>query len=357
MLTGQHQPFRGCGLAKMNHANEKAAQSQAGPDDLFNQINTTDTTILTLPLTDFPNFNAAIANHNDNKSNENTSQDEGDDGHDLILVSLPPSKSNNNYGSLTMSDLILGESVYILGETSESDIHDKSSGGEVSGSNEAAARLIVEGSSHELTRVETSNTYVVVPPARDPLFCTKEVVVDDDRTNDNGRSNKRQKIVSGSGIKDTHKLITRPARSIGLVPGEDSPSCFFLEPMRLQPGHFRSVLREALSRHVYDPFDPPTESALGYKISDLAHICRSSQPEIEYAVKNRVFGAENALAMPPFNEMSSIRYGVSFLLRVAAWLRFTLNPNFSNLQEFSQKREDRLFPRRYYRCCLSVIWI
>jgi len=67
---------------------------------------------------------------------------------------------------------------------------------------------------------------------------------------------------------------------------------------------------EALSRHVYDPFDPPTESALGYKISDLAHICRSSQPEIEYAVKNRVFGAENALAMPPFNEMSSIRYGI-----------------------------------------------
>ena len=85
-----------------------------------------------------------------------------------------------------MDDLIRGESVYILGDTPDNDIHNNYSipverereenVGVYCGSIEpvaAACRLIVEGKTSnantngrtmELTRVETSNTYIVVPP-------------------------------------------------------------------------------------------------------------------------------------------------------------------------------------------------
>ena len=83
-----------------------------------------------------------------------------------------------------MDDLIRGESVYILGDTPDKDIHNNDSipvereenVGVYCGSIEpvaAACRLIVEGKTSnvntngrtmELTRVETSNTYIVVPP-------------------------------------------------------------------------------------------------------------------------------------------------------------------------------------------------
>ena len=95
--------------------------------------------------------------------------------------------------------------------------------------------------------------------------------------------------------------MTRAARSIGLVPGKDSPACFFLEPLRLPPGHTGRALREALSRWVYDPFKPPAEGSregtmFGYTVPKLAHICRASQPKIEHAVRHRVFGAVTAIA-------------------------------------------------------------
>ena len=150
-------------------------------------------TLLTLPLSDFPN--------NKTKSTATSSQQPNNsrDDDDLILISLPSTNSG-----ITMEDLIRGKSVYILGDTSEKDIpnssilppeqqHSEQPNKEgVGGSIEPiAARLIVEGKSSnksgktmELTRVETSNTYIVVPP----MISTEE-------END---SNKRQKLSADS---------------------------------------------------------------------------------------------------------------------------------------------------------------
>ena len=214
-------------------------------------------TLLTLPLSDFPN-NKTKSTATSSQQQPNNSRDDDD----LILISLPSTNSG-----ISMEDLIRGKSVYILGDTSEKDIpnssilppeqHPEQPNKEgVGGSIEPiAARLIVEGKSSnesgktmELTRVETSNTYIVVPP----MISTEE------EEND---SNKRQKLSTDSSstaaAKGKKELVTMPARSIGLVPGEESPSCFFLDPLHLQPGHFASKLRGSLSRWMYDPFDPP----------------------------------------------------------------------------------------------------
>ena len=283
-------------------------------------------TLLTLPLSDFPN------NKTKGKSTATSSQQQANnsrDDDDLILISLPSTKDDSG---ITMEDLIRGKSVYILGDTSEKDIpnssilppeqqHPEQPNKEgVGGSIEPiAARLIVEGKSSnesgktmELTRVETSNTYIVVPP----MISTEE-------END---SNKRQKLSADSSstaaVKGKKELVTMPARSIGLVPGEESPSCFFLDPLHLQPGHFASKLRGSLSRWMYDPFDPPPpvvsnegkeEVKFGYTIQELAHICRTSQSEIEYAIHNRLYGAEDAMVIPSSSDeesSSTNRYGM-----------------------------------------------
>lgn len=244
-----------------------------------------------------------------------------------------------------MNDLLSSQnSVYILGDTSESDIPHSANApsnhtnnqqqrqGEEEGANQysssfepVAARLIVEpknsnnGSDSknqaktlDLIRVETSNTYVVTPP----------MAVDNDGCGDQQGDSKRQKLSSdassGKGTTipphSTKQLVTMPARSIGVVPGENSPSCFFLDPMVLPQGHFANKLRTVLGRWVYNPLEPPSTSTVlfGYTIRELAHICRSSLAEIEYALSNRVFGADDALAIPNDAGVNNgvIRYGV-----------------------------------------------
>lgn len=275
------------------------------------------TSLLTLPLSDF----------------SKTTDDDDNSNDDLILVSLSTSE---NGGGLTMNDLLNNNnSVYVLGDTSESDIpHSSHSNSQQkqqqrqeeedanysSSFEPVAARLIVEPKNNscntkqaktlELVRVETSNTYIVTPPM---------AIGDDTAGNEQGDS-KRQKL-SSSNEKETTKakeLVSMPARSIGVVPGENSPSCFFLEPVALPEGHFATKLRTALSRWVYDPLEPPpslSSSALfGYTTSELAHICRSSLSEIEYAISNRVFGAEDALVIPDSSgsnaDDANTRYGM-----------------------------------------------
>ncbi len=277
--------------------------------------NTTGT-LLTLPLSDFPNSTpkpTTATNTNDDDRNNNETRDDDD----LILIRLPPSNAD---GGLTVDDLVRGGSVYILGDTSEADVRvagdssvtEEIDGGGVGGIIEpVAARLIVEGASSslssgktlELTRVETSNTYVVVPP----VTCAAGSV---------DRGNKRQKIdgSSAAATTTTTTLVTMPARSVGLVPGEDSPSCFFLDPAHLAPGHFASKLRAALGRWTYDPFDPPppeSGDSFGYTVDELAHVCRTSRSEIRHAVRGRASGAEDALAMPSSGASSDgTRYGM-----------------------------------------------
>mmetsp|Transcript_31083 Transcript_31083/g.65582 ORF Transcript_31083/g.65582 Transcript_31083/m.65582 type:complete len:658 (-) Transcript_31083:124-2097(-) len=314
-------------------------------------------TLLTLPISDFPNASTATAtattastdtkNNQENNNNETTQYYDDNDG--LILISLPSNDAGNNGGRLTMDDLIRGESVYILGDTSETDLHTntsipaagaKEANGGVSGSIEPIpARLIVEGKTlsngtrigmgktMELTRVETSNTYIVVPP-----MPTKN---DRDDGEEEG-SNKRLKLLDASSNnnkdgkqdgKQQKALVTMPARSVGQVPGEESPATFFLDPLHLQPGHFGSKLRSTLSSWMYDPFDPPcppvAESTqeggeeekeggvrFGYTIAELAHVCRTSTSEMEYAIHNRVYGAEDALAISSAAASDTRRYGM-----------------------------------------------
>jgi hypothetical protein len=293
-------------------------------------------TLLTLPLSDF----SERSSHNNN--------DDEEDNDDLVLVSLSNSE-NNGGGGLTLNDLLnSNNSVYILGDTSENDIAHSANApsnynnqqrqeveDEKGGANQysssfdpVAARLIVEpagrSSSYnlqaktlDLVRVETSNTYIVTPP----------MAIDNDNSDDQQGDSKRQKLSSNieTGTTTTTaakpQLVTMPARSIGTVPGENSPSCFFLDPVILPQGHFASKLRGALSRWVYDVFEPPSlllggdgDSStilFGYTTRELAHICRSSLSEIEYALSNRVYGAEDAVVIPDgANTIDEIRYGM-----------------------------------------------
>ena len=259
-------------------------------------------TLLTLPLSDFPGASSAAAAATTNGSAKNDDGARGGGGvaddDALVLVSLPPS------GGLTMDDLTGGH-VYILGETSENDVDSsipsapaEDSGGGGGSIEPVAARLIVEGQggkTMELTRVETSNTYIVVPPMKTD-------------------GNKRQKMDDASSNGNGKTLVSMPARSVGLVPGEDSPSCFFLDPCHLKEGHFAGKLRGCLSRWTFDPFDPPVEGAgkiFGYTVAELAHVCRTSQSEMEDAVHNRKFGAEDALALPSWSDKTApVRYGM-----------------------------------------------
>eukprot|EP00984_Skeletonema_dohrnii_P003281 scaffold1088_cov120-Skeletonema_dohrnii-CCMP3373.AAC.4 len=265
-------------------------------------------TLLTLPLSDF------------SKSSNINAADDEEDNDDLVLVSLSSSETD---GGLTMNDILNSQnSVYILGDTSESDIahsanapsnhNNNQQSQEEEGANQysssfepVAARLIVEPRSRtgsdskkqaktlDLVRVETSNTYIVTPP----------LAINNDGSGEQQGDSKRQKLTSsgkGSTITTaTKQLVTMPARSIGVVPGENSPSCFFLDPMVLPQGHFANKLRTALGRWVYNPLEPPSAAALfGYTTRELAHICRSSLSEMEYALSNRVYGAEDALVIP-----------------------------------------------------------
>ena len=260
----------------------------------------TNGTLLTLPRSDFPQPKNHAASIPRKAPNGNGTDDEEDR---LVLVRLPSK-------SITVEDL-QSKNVYILGDTSEHDIdHSGSANGHTAMDNEEKqdanthvpipARLIVEGKSNdgqsnegktlELLRVETSNTCILVPPAH----------IENGR-GDDPESNKRQKTDSSDKSK---QLTTMPARSVGPIPGEDSPACFFLDPVHLKPGHFADKLRWALSRWVYDPLNPP-DGKFGYSLNDLAHICRTSESEIKYALHKRVFGAEDALLIPGDETSSS----------------------------------------------------
>ncbi len=322
------------------------------------------TTLLTLPLSDFSSF--APAGRAQQQQRGSHDDDDDDDG--LILIRLPQSSSSSptttttpadddfGEGGLTLEDLLLraghhDDSVYILGDTSERDIvsnrpillastNDYHTGGGAGGNDNdrsiepVSARLIVEGrggKTLELTRVETSNTYIVVPT---PSIHSDNNMNDGTPINAQMMKlmmggNKRQRISndcsSSSSISQGQEatdatvqppplVTTVPARSIGLVPGEDSPSCFFLDPSHLPPGHFAPTLRRILSRWVYDPVHPPTSeeeeeeeptlarsSVFGYSIPEIAHVCRTSIGEVEYAIGNRMYGAEDAMVIPSLN--------------------------------------------------------
>lgn len=242
-------------------------------------------TLLNLPRSDFPKSKKEI--HHVQPADAATNEDEDR----LLLVRVP--------ASLSLSQL---QSSYILGETCSSDIPHTANANAQTYEEPAVegnihvpipTRLIVDGNDKgktlELMRVETSNTYILVPPV--PVDSSSNGSAATTGSNEAAAtdgSNKRQK---------TDKLTTMPARSVGLIPGEESPACFFLEPVALHKGHYASKLRWALSRWVYDPLDPPN-GVFGYTLSELGHICRTSEYEIGYALKNGVFGAEDALVIP-----------------------------------------------------------
>jgi hypothetical protein len=256
--------------------------------------------------------------------------DDDFDGMGLILMSLPP-------GVLTYDDLVRSDCVYVLGGGCEGKSNGSGGGGgggdSGSGSGSiiepVAARLIVEGiggsrkggggggggKTLELTRVETSNTYVVVPP------------MPHDRTaaGEEGGSNKRRRLLLPSSVGDDDdaaaedSLVTMPARSVGRAPGQGSPSCFFLEPRIMHLGHIADALRGELNRAIYDPFDPPppppptaavgspsssssspspSPPLFGRTVAELARACRASEVEVRDAVGGRTFGAEDAMALP-----------------------------------------------------------
>jgi len=338
-------------------------------------------TLLQLPTSDFPHAGA---------NGGSDAHDGNDDCDELVLIQLAPDGSEDG---LTMQDLISrgdsNKSVYILGDTTENDVMDSAreggrgtfysgthgitsgngnnaeeldgepdNGGNGKDSSNSftpiAARLIVEKFGHhdsasdeteqndeggktlELMKVETSNTYIVVPPmttnqSKNACADMEEGVGEQSSPKRQKRNHVQVKQNNTSSQSDksskqspepSKELVTMPARSIGLVPGENSPSCFFLEPVHLPHGHFAKKLRGALKRWVFDPLDPPsfengqvefernsaqidvksasTTSPLlfGYTIEELAYICRTSQGEIRHAVKNRVLGAEDALLIP-----------------------------------------------------------
>ena len=303
---------------------------------LDDPTNASGTTLLTLPLSDFPIVGSSAARSGAVVSPLESSRDAGhnssiddeddisnDDEGGLILMSLPP-------GILSIDDLVTSN-VYIMGPNDDSD-----NGGE-GGTNNAnanddggnsiepvSARLIIEdkmGKTLLLTRVETSNTYIVVPPMKVDAMTTTTTNNDEGITTEGGNNKKRKLLSSSPGdeIDDVtgsttsnRILVTMSARSVGQIPGESSPATFFLEPTLLPPRHFANVLREILYRATYDPFDPPptttTATKLGYTIHELARLCRTSHAEVSNAIRGRYFGAEDALVLPSGSSVS-LRYG------------------------------------------------
>ena len=299
---------------------------------LDDPTNASGTTLLTLPLSDFPIVGSSAARggavvspagHNSSIDDEDDISNDDEGG--LILMSLPP-------GILSIDDLVTSN-VYIMGPNDDSD--NRGEGGtNYANANDGgnsiepvSARLIIEdkmGKTLILTRVETSNTYIVVPPMKvDAMTTTTTTTNNDEGITTEGGNNKKRKLLSsspGDEIDDVtgstpsnQILVTMSARSVGQIPGESSPATFFLEPTLLPPRHFANVLREILYRATYDPFDPPpttttTTTKLGYTIHELARLCRTSLAEVSNAIHGRYFGAEDALVLPSGSSVS-LRYG------------------------------------------------
>eukprot|EP00550_Attheya_septentrionalis_P000954 CAMPEP_0198291212 /NCGR_PEP_ID=MMETSP1449-20131203/8816_1 /TAXON_ID=420275 /ORGANISM="Attheya septentrionalis, Strain CCMP2084" /LENGTH=278 /DNA_ID=CAMNT_0043989819 /DNA_START=112 /DNA_END=945 /DNA_ORIENTATION=+ len=221
--------------------------------------------LLTLPAEDFCFSNKKSETH------ASSHESEDDDSDELLLVQLPVDKG------VSVSDLLSG-TARIIGKTVD-DVYDEE---EEEGASRQAC-LVVEktGQSYSLSRSETSNAYVLVPPQEVNSDATPgggNVAGDKgSRADENADPIHRNTTEAGcKRRKMTHaigKLVPMKARLMA-PPGGASAGASFLQ--LTQRTLRQSTLSKKVSRHVYDPYEQSSIQAsqsqdeFGWTASQLA---------------------------------------------------------------------------------------
>mmetsp|Transcript_20518 Transcript_20518/g.30100 ORF Transcript_20518/g.30100 Transcript_20518/m.30100 type:complete len:553 (-) Transcript_20518:178-1836(-) len=246
-------------------------------------INTDDkVTLLTLPITDFQHLASSSTTTTANKKDED----------ELILLQLPPKSS------FTVSDLMTG-SARIIGkrgnnDDDDDDVSEEEDDGSNSGSNISNYRkrnqacLVVEskGCTYEISRVETSNALVLVPPLLLPHCNNPNENQDENEKSPQAKKLKLSSGESGTTTSPKKKLIEMPSRVLGC----NGSVASFLEMKQRRLD--KIYLERVLSKHVYDPYNNhKKKSSLsaqkwGLSVSDLALQIQCSKKELYNAMKD-----------------------------------------------------------------------
>lgn len=230
------------------------------------------TTLLTLPVTDFPGAVASngIADLPQSLDGE-ARLNRGDDSDRYVLLQLPSSKKGGSPSSLSVLDLLSGEAG-IIGPSGDIDAR-----GGVGGSRQSQQACLVledKGASFTLSRLETSNALVLVPPA--PATSDFE-----DKSVPPAR--KKPKIGGNGGSPLNPAPTETRARLLQL--GGSGASFLEVRPHRLD----RSLLRKKLSECEYDPYAPGSDRSIrmeryGHSVDELALTLRCSEREVRSAL-------------------------------------------------------------------------
>ena len=264
--------------------------------------------LLTLPSSDLP----AEGSSGSGAKSSTSGADESDQ---LLLLQLPPKSA------LTLEDLASGRA-YIVGpgrgdDDADADLAELGGGGGGSGagSNAAVATqacLVVEGSTdagsaYALSKVETSNALVMVPPQETKkLKSSATNTGGNDDGNDNGNDDgdgesppKKQKQSDGPTVElEMHAQL--------LEAGGSGASFLDLRPHPLNV----PALRRMLQRTVYDPYATGSGGSGGKSgrggatIAQLAAALRVAQSQVRHALTDFTDGASlasEAFELPPGN--------------------------------------------------------
>ena len=264
--------------------------------------------LLTLPSSDLATEGSSDGTGGGAKSSTSASSSD-----QLLLLQLPPKST------LTVEDLASGRA-YIVGpgpgDDDDADLADigNSNGGDGNAAMATQACLVLEGStdagsSYALSKVETSNALVMVPPqeAKKLKSFANNSNGNNNDDDDDGESPPKKQKQSDDG----NPTVELEMHAQLLEAGGSGASFLDLRP---HPLHV-SALRRMLQRTVYDPYS----SGFGGKggsgnggrtIAQLAAALRVSQSQVRQVLTDFTDGASlasEAFELPP---SSSGRWGV-----------------------------------------------
>ena len=253
--------------------------------------------LLTLPSSDLATEGSTAAGGAKSSISAASADGESDQ---LLLLQLPPKSA------LTLEDLASGRA-YIVGPGPGDDDDDAdadfgssgSSGGSASNAAMATqACLVIEGStdagsSYALSKVETSNALVMVPPQETKKLKSSGNSSGDGEDDDGESPPKKQKQSDGATVElEMHAQL--------LEAGGSGASFLDLRPHPLNV----SALRRMLQNTVYDPYSSGGGGKGGRTIAQLAAALRVSQSQVRHALTDFTDGASlasEAFELPPSN--------------------------------------------------------
>ena len=303
-------------MATSPSADTAAAATAVRIDDPSN----TKPILLTLPASDLPAGDGDGGRKSSSGTKPTTTDGAQDDDHDgateqLLLVQLPARSD------VTVEDLLSGRA-YIVGPGPADDDDDAELVGDddAAGSSAAVANqacLVIEGTgcndddvarshdgmSYALSKVETSNALVMIPPQK-PIIASfnndNEATTEEDGDES---PPKKQRTDAATG---TVAKVELEMHAQLLEPGGSGASFLDLRPHLLNMG----TLRRLLQRTVYDPYDNTSSSgdgsngrsAGGMTIAQLASALRVSQSQVRHAMTSPSGLLSNeAFQLPPRN--------------------------------------------------------